>query len=119
MEGIIAEGDAKKSTADSVELYRRVTKGKKMKFLHVVKSNKTSFFRNSKTFKPHFCLIYKEKIIDMFGLFKRDPKKKLEKEYRALLEKARDVQRSGDLRKYAVILEEAEKVQEKIFALED
>ncbi|MEM9819536.1 MAG: DUF6435 family protein [Bacteroidota bacterium] len=50
----------------------------------------------------------------MFGLFKKDPIKKLEKEYYAMMEKARDVQRSGDLRHYARIMEESEGLMKKI-----
>ncbi|MCR9285936.1 DUF6435 family protein [bacterium] len=50
----------------------------------------------------------------MFGLFKKDPTKKLEKEYKALLEKGRDIQRSGDLRHYAQIMEESEEIWKKI-----
>jgi len=54
----------------------------------------------------------------MFGLFKKDPKKKLEKEYKALLLKARDVQRSGDIIAYSGIVAESEEVLNKIKALE-
>ena len=50
----------------------------------------------------------------MFGLFKKDPVKQLEKEYYALLEKARDVQRSGDIKQYATIMAESEEVLKKI-----
>ena len=50
----------------------------------------------------------------MFGLFKKDPIKKLEKEYSALMEKARDVQRSGDLKAYARIIAESEEILKKI-----
>ncbi len=50
----------------------------------------------------------------MFGLFKKDPIKKLEKEYEQLMSKARDVQRSGDLRAYAVMIEESENILNKI-----
>lgn len=50
----------------------------------------------------------------MFGLFKKDPTRKLYKEYELLLEKARDVQRSGDLRKYADIMEKAEAILSEI-----
>ncbi len=50
----------------------------------------------------------------MFGLFKKDPTKQLKKEYEALLEKARDIQRSGDLKHYARIMEESEEVWKKI-----
>lgn len=55
----------------------------------------------------------------MFGLFKKDPTKKLQKEYEALLEKARDIQRTGDLRHYARIMEESEEVWKKIEALKN
>lgn len=50
----------------------------------------------------------------MFGLFKKDPIKKLEKEYEQLMSKARDVQRSGDLRAYAVMIEDSENILKKI-----
>lgn len=55
----------------------------------------------------------------MFGLFKKDPVKKLEREYQALLEKARDIQRSGDIKHYSQIMAEAEEVWKKIEALSD
>jgi hypothetical protein len=44
----------------------------------------------------------------MFGLFKTDPKKKLDQEYKALLEQAMHAQRSGDIRKYSELTERAE-----------
>ena len=53
----------------------------------------------------------------MFGLFKKDPTKKLEKEYERLMEKARDIQRSGDLKAYAKLIEESETILSKIDAL--
>lgn len=53
----------------------------------------------------------------MFGLFKKDPIKKLEKEYENLMSKAVEVQRSGDLRHYARLIEESEAIQDKIQAL--
>ncbi len=53
----------------------------------------------------------------MFGLFKKDPTKKLEKEYERLMERARDVQRSGDLKAYAVLIEESETILTKIDAI--
>lgn len=53
----------------------------------------------------------------MFGLFKKDPIAKLEKEYKSKMQEAVNIQRSGDLRAYAAHLEEAEKVAEKIEAL--
>ena len=54
----------------------------------------------------------------MFNLFKKDPVKKLEKKYNQLMEKARDIQRSGDLKHYARIIAEAEEVQNQIAALQ-
>ncbi|MEZ4886505.1 MAG: DUF6435 family protein [Chitinophagales bacterium] len=50
----------------------------------------------------------------MFGFFKKDPVKKLQKEYLQLMEKARDIQRSGDVVKAALVYEEAEKIAVKI-----
>ena len=54
----------------------------------------------------------------MFGLFKKDPVRKLYKEYEVIMEKARDVQRSGDLKKYARMIEESELILMKIEELE-
>ena len=53
----------------------------------------------------------------MFGFFKKDPIKKLEKEYTDLMAKAMEVQRSGDLRHYSRLIEESEALQSKIQAL--
>jgi len=53
----------------------------------------------------------------MFGFFKKDPTAKMEKEYNALMEKARDVQRSGDLKAYAKIIAESEELWKKIETL--
>ncbi len=50
----------------------------------------------------------------MFGLFKKDPVKKLEKEYDAILVKARDTQRSGDIKGYAKLMAESEEILKKI-----
>ena len=55
----------------------------------------------------------------MFGLFKKDPVKKLQKEYADLMERARDVQRSGDLRAYAEMIKESEEILQKIDDLSD
>ncbi len=55
----------------------------------------------------------------MFGLFKKDPLKKLEKEYSQLLEDAMALQRGGDIRGYAAKSAEAEAVMDKIIALRD
>lgn len=54
----------------------------------------------------------------MFKLFKKDPKKKLNAEYLAILEKANHAQRNGDIRTYSELTAEANKVLEKIVALE-
>lgn len=53
----------------------------------------------------------------MFGLFKKDPVKKLEKEYLKLMEEAMRIQRSGDIKAYSAKVAEAEEVQKKIEAL--
>ena len=37
----------------------------------------------------------------MFSIFKKDPIKKLNRQYKKLMAEARDIQRSGDLRLYA------------------
>ena len=50
----------------------------------------------------------------MFGFFKKDPVKKLEKEYLVLMERAMEIQRSGDLKHYARLIEESETIQMKI-----
>ena len=53
----------------------------------------------------------------MFGLFKKDPVKKLERAYEKIMEEAMHIQRSGDLKAYAVKIEEAEKIQAEITKL--
>ncbi|MEM8485603.1 MAG: DUF6435 family protein [Bacteroidota bacterium] len=55
----------------------------------------------------------------MLSLFKKNPTKKLEKEYNQLLEKARDAQRSGDIKLFATISAQAEEVWTKIEAIRD
>jgi len=50
----------------------------------------------------------------MFGLFKKDPLKALQKEYKVKSQKAMEVQRSGDLRLYATLVEELEEIEKKI-----
>ncbi len=55
----------------------------------------------------------------MFGLFKKDPVKTLETEYQKLLVKARDTQRSGDIKGYAKLMSEAEEILKKIEQLKD
>lgn len=53
----------------------------------------------------------------MFSFFKKDPIKKLENQYEKLMQEARDIQRSGDLRLYAEKIAAAEALQLKIEAL--
>lgn len=50
----------------------------------------------------------------MFGFFKKDPIKEKEKEYSKIMEKARDVQRSGDIKGYSKLIAESEKIMEEI-----
>ena len=53
----------------------------------------------------------------MLGLFKQDPKKKLNKGYLKLLEEAMQAQRSGDIKSYSLLTEKAEKIKSEIDAL--
>ena len=53
----------------------------------------------------------------MFSLFKRDPIKDLENKRRKLLEESMHVQRSGDLKLYAVKMEAIDKLEKEIEAL--
>lgn len=53
----------------------------------------------------------------MFGLFKKDPVKALEKEHQQLMEQGMAIQRSGDLKAYAAKIAEAEAVMDKIVEL--
>lgn len=54
----------------------------------------------------------------MFGLFKSDPRKKLQDKYQKLLEQAMQFQRNGDIKSYSMITAEAEKVREEIEKLQ-
>ncbi len=54
----------------------------------------------------------------MFKFLQKDPKKKLQKEYELLLGKAMEAQRSGDIRLYSELSEQAEKIREKMDAME-
>jgi len=54
----------------------------------------------------------------MFGLFNSDPVKKLKKKRSKLLADAVDVQRSGDLKKYARMMDEADQIDKEIESLE-
>ena len=50
----------------------------------------------------------------MLSLFKSDPIKKLEKQYYAKLKEAMETQRNGDMRRYAELTEEANKMLSSI-----
>ncbi len=54
----------------------------------------------------------------MFSFLKPDPIKKLRKEYDAKLEQGMQAQRKGDIKSYAMLTDEAEKIWNKIEALE-
>ena len=54
----------------------------------------------------------------MFGLFKTDPTKKLRKQYDKKLEEGMHAQRRGDIKSYAMLTAEAEKIWEEIKKLE-
>jgi hypothetical protein len=53
----------------------------------------------------------------MFGLFKKDPSKKLQKQYEQLLLVALGLQRKGDIMGYSMKTQEAELIREQIEAL--
>ncbi len=55
----------------------------------------------------------------MFGLFKKNPIKKLETQYAEIMEKAMNIQRSGDLKHYAKLIEESEGILDQIKALKE
>ena len=55
----------------------------------------------------------------MFGLFKKDPLKKMEKEHAKMLEEAMQIQRSGDIKGYAAKMAEADELEKKIMALRE
>ncbi|MGB3180804.1 MAG: Lacal_2735 family protein [Cyclobacteriaceae bacterium] len=51
----------------------------------------------------------------MFGLFKKkSEEEKLEERYRKLLEEARDIQRGGDMKAFAIKSAEAEEVAKRL-----
>lgn len=54
----------------------------------------------------------------MFSMFKSDPVKKLKKQLAQKQEQAMLAQRSGDLRKFAVLTEESEALNKEIEQLE-
>ena len=53
----------------------------------------------------------------MLGMFKQNPKKKLNKEYLKLLEEAMHAQRSGDIKTYSLLTEKAEKIKTEMDSL--
>jgi hypothetical protein len=54
----------------------------------------------------------------MFGLFKKDPVKKLKLEYASKLKEAMVAQRSGDIFQYSQLTEEANKIFSEIESIE-
>jgi hypothetical protein len=50
----------------------------------------------------------------MFGIFKKDPLKKLNQQYRDLLEKATHAQRNGNIELFANLSAKADKVLKEI-----
>ena len=55
--------------------------------------------------------------MNLFKLFKKDPAKKLRKEYHLKLEKALHAQRNGNIREYSFLTSEAEAVKERLDAV--
>ncbi len=53
----------------------------------------------------------------MISLFKPNPAKRLDKQYRALQKEAMELQRKGDIQGFALKSEEAEKVAKQIETL--
>ncbi|GAB5451249.1 MAG: hypothetical protein Hals2KO_15770 [Halioglobus sp.] len=54
----------------------------------------------------------------MFGIFSKSPLKKLKKEHQALLTRAFQAQRDGNIRLYSTLTAEAETLKEKIDSLQ-
>ena len=54
----------------------------------------------------------------MFNIFKSNPINKLNKQYQQLLTQGMEAQRNGDIRKYAELTEQAEKLYAQIKQLE-
>ncbi|WP_035516358.1 DUF6435 family protein [Pseudohaliea rubra] len=55
----------------------------------------------------------------MLGLFRKNPVKKLQQEHEALLTKAFQAQRNGDIRLYSTLTAEAEALRTKIETLKN
>tara|TARA_R110001592_G_scaffold58256_2_gene176688 strand:- start:291 stop:470 length:180 start_codon:yes stop_codon:yes gene_type:complete len=54
----------------------------------------------------------------MFGLFKKDPRKKLQTQYEKLLYEAMILQRQGDIMGYSTVTEQANAVLDQIVLLD-
>lgn len=50
----------------------------------------------------------------MFSLFKKDPRATLQKEYQAVLEKAMQAQRKGDIRLYSELSDKADAITREL-----
>ena len=59
-------------------------------------------------------VIIKKKGVFMFGLFKKDPAVKLEKEYKSKLTEAMNAQRNGNIEEYARLSSEADSLLQKL-----
>lgn len=57
--------------------------------------------------------------MSLLSLFKKDPLKKLEDNHKRLLKEAMHIQRSGDLRLYAVKMEAVDKLEKEIALLRE
>lgn len=55
----------------------------------------------------------------MFGLFRSDPSKKLEKQIEKKRAQSVHIQRSGDLRAYAAMIAEIETMEDELLRLRD
>jgi len=55
----------------------------------------------------------------MFGLFKKNPTKKLEAQHEKLLKEAMELQRKGDIKGFAAKSAEAEAVMEEILKIKN
>lgn len=55
----------------------------------------------------------------MFGLFKQDPVKKLEKQINLKSEQAMQAQRGGDIQGFAALTKEVESLQSELAQLKD
>jgi hypothetical protein len=73
---------------------------------------------NQRLFYEFRQRLFSTEVSSMFGLFKSDPAKKLRKQYSAKLEEAMQAQRTGDIRSYATLTEEAQALWAKLEPLE-